>query len=467
MMLERFIEEHTGKLVNFDGSPESAGQSPQLVAQWCQFLGLPYQWANAYDWWDDSDETFAEHWKKVNRPEASGVTPNSGDIVVFAPQLPGSDNSGHLSIFVRLVSDSNTSGWEGFDANWGGRSAHLQSHNWAYVVGWFTPVNGSVLEAEIPTPIAEPTISTPFESQLTEAQIMVIKNDSTPLYNLNDVAWDSFNTNLVSHVDIGYEFNVAAIAKHKLGGTFYMPDPSRAEGYAVEDCQEYGTSTADSSEPEYVLEPKDPQPLKEFHIGPPVLSPSTTDTIQIITPIPKYRMVREAFEGVNKVGDLNVNKYYVYKRMPNGIINVTLILGQSGYWINPEDLKPKVVPDWHILEQYDEPHYFKALADAPIVDMDGLAPDLKIVERQPILIAGFFRGPDGKTYAAPDVTYNGSTRQWYGLTKEILRPLGIVVESPPVHEPEVASSLPFRVRMSLTLQNSLLLKRLKEKYIRR
>lgn len=462
-MLEKFIEQYIGKVVNFDGSPESGGQSPQLVAQWCSYLGLPYQWANAYDWWDDSDETFAEHWDKTYRAQASNELPRPGDIVVFSSALPGSEDCGHLSVFIEAK--ENTSEWIGFDANWGGRSAHLQSHNWAYVVGWFSPANRAVLEAPIPTPIAVPTISAPFDSQLSDAQIMTIKTDQTPLYNLNDIAWDSFNANPLNYANAGHEFTVAAIAKHRLGGTFYMPDPDRAEGYAVEDCQEYGTT--DESPETNDEEPLEPSlPFKGLGIAPPVMAPSKSDTVQTLKPIPRYRMVREALEGVNSTGELQPNKYYVYKRMPNGIINVTLNIGQSGYWINPEDLEPKKKLDWHVLEEFpDGPRYFKAVGSSAIVDQDNLAPDLNIMERQPILIAGYFRGPDNEIYWAPDVTINGPTRQWYGVAKDLLKPLGVVVSAPVAAEQPLA--LPFYAKMNLSLQNSLVLKRLKEKYIRR
>lgn len=449
-MLQKFIDQYTGKLVNFDGAPNSEGQAVQLIASWCQYLGLPYQWANPFDWWDDADENFAEHWNKVYRTADNNAMPRPGDIVVFSNSLPGTDGCGALTIFVSGVEGE--AGWIGFDASWGGRSAHLQSHNWAYVVGWFTPENPAVLEAQIPTAIALPFASEPYDVQIVEAFMVVIQNDLSPLYNLQDVSWDSFNTNHISYAHVGDEVAVTAIAKHRLGGTFYMSDAATGHGYSVEDCEDYDDGR----------DPVAPPELKRgINIAAPHMAPSKTDTIQILKEIPKYNWSSDALADQNRIGNVVPDKYFVYKRLPSGMMNLTSYIGQSGFWINPEDL---LEHDWHELVRYPAPRYLRALTDAPIVDMDGREKTLRIAQGSYILAVGTFKGPDGQFYATPQVTFEQG--HWYGMD-----PGSFVQEDPPkpkpapvvVAEPELPLEYPFAVKVLLLLQNSHVLRTIKEK----
>ena len=414
--------------------PSNAGQSVQLIALWCRCIGLPFQWTNAYNWWDDADENFTEHWSKINRPQSSDQLPSPGDIIVFSGSLPGSEGYGHLSIFV----ENNETDWIGFDSNWGGKSAHLQSHNWAYVVGWFSPVNKSVLEAEIPTSIALPTASDPYDTQPIEPQIVVIKNEAAALYNLNDVSWDSFNSNVISRATAGQEITVTALAKHRLGGTFLMPDVDISQGYDINDCRGYIIG-----HPEPVPEDEHLEISPVGNIAPPLKAPSTTDTIQVRDPIIKYRTMSDAALHNDGVGQLSSGKYYVYKHL-NDMMNVTSTIGQAGYWINPRDLQPKKLVDWHKLESFSKARYFTAVMDAPVIDLDGNGKELGIKEEQPILIIGFFRGPDGRVYAAPDVTYNGEDRKWYGIEADLVRPYITPTEVMPDELPE---NLPMHVKI--------------------
>lgn len=134
-MLEDFIKRHSGKLVSYDNVPQNAGQSMQLIATWCRHIGLPFRWPAPSDWWNDRvNDIFYDHWLRYEYDNGV-VKPIPGDVVIFDTMLPGSDNQGHASIFVRLIG----TGWEGFDADWGGEAAHIQSHTWSHVLGWFTP----------------------------------------------------------------------------------------------------------------------------------------------------------------------------------------------------------------------------------------------------------------------------------------------------------------------------------------
>lgn len=135
--LQQFIIQESGRIVLFDGNPTDGGQCVQLAAKWCQFIGLPVEWANAAAWFLDETSAFSQKWTKVvNNPNNPNQLPSPGDLVCFAPSLPGSDGYGHIDIFVK---DLGNHEWQGFDSNWNGLTAKLVTHNWAYVMGWYTP----------------------------------------------------------------------------------------------------------------------------------------------------------------------------------------------------------------------------------------------------------------------------------------------------------------------------------------
>lgn len=435
-MLETFISQEVGKIVSFDNVPANAGQSVQLVAKWCQFIGLPFQWANAGDWWDGFDENFLEYWNKIELKEGMALNAiHPGDIIIFNSLLPGSGGMGHASIFVRLLDKDS---WEGFDANWGGKSAHLVCHNWVYVQGWYTPKNPSVVEASIPTSIADEAPGEPYDAEIIETKIIYLKQSSA-LYNLRDVNWDSFNQNLISHALVGTKLVVTAICKHRLGGIYYMPDIERPEGYRKEDCEDsVQQATVSLRRGPHMI----PSPIelatRRTIMAPPLTAPSTTDVIRISFSIPKYSTMSDALRGVNSKGELRTDRYYIYKRL-NGMISITSQLGKSmGIWINPADftpkaaIEPKVIlikkasePNWHTTYRpfQDEhgiiaPRYFIALADDKVTDFEH-GHEAYILQRQPVLITGWFTGPDGNEYGRP---HDASVRfLWYGVRRDNLR----------------------------------------------
>lgn len=135
-MLDDFIQANTGKLVSFDGVVEHAGDNMQLIAAWCKHIGLPFRWPAPKDWYvERSDDAFADYWKIYYAGDIS-VVPCPGDIIIFEDTMPGTDGTGHASIFVEWSGGN----WIGFDADWEGEVAHLQEHNWLFVHSWVTPI---------------------------------------------------------------------------------------------------------------------------------------------------------------------------------------------------------------------------------------------------------------------------------------------------------------------------------------
>jgi hypothetical protein len=461
-MLDSFIAANAGKVLSFDNVPYNAGQSPQLVALWCQYIGLPFQWANAADWWDGSDENFLQYWDRVINDRADGSQlPKPGDIIIFDASLPGSGGCGFNNVFVRNIGPNS---WEGFDANWGGKSAHFQSHNWSYVLGWFTPKNPSVVEMNTPTPIADEAPCEPFDLIELDAGGKVVTLTGSPsiLYNLNDVSWESFNDNPAGQSEAGLELEIAGVAKHRLGGTYYMPDISRAEGYRVSDCQE-----AEAVEQEIVADPEPVVSKAKPTMRSPMYASSRTNTIRIREPIPKYGSLSDAANGTNPIGEFRPDEYFIFKSL-SGMLSITRSLGTpTGEWINPADNEPKPEPPvkkWQ--DSYDPfrdqfgniaPRYYLAREDDEVVDLEGIRKNLPLLRRQPILIGGVFQGPDGEWYARPD---DAAQRfMYYGVRRENLQRMK---ESSPEPEAEpleiVDPPLRIRDRITSVLQNPHLVK---------
>lgn len=453
-MLETFISEQTGRVVSFDNVAANAGQSPQLVALWCQTLGLPFQWANAGDWWDGSDSNFLDYWNKRELTEG-GLLPQPGDIVIFGNDLPGSGGYGHASIFVRVV--GNGGHWEGFDSNWGGKSAHIQSHSWAYVLGWFTPKDPHVIEGGTPVPIADEAPCEPYDLLPITPKVIRLPLMAT-LYNLQNVAWDSFQQNPLGQGLHGNEVRVVALANHRLGGSYYMPDISQPGGYLVGDCKDIETDPPKVRSVSPQLPAPPVEPILDHSPFAPLVPASSTNTVQVVFDIPKYRSMGDALKRAGRSGDVRPGRYFIYRQL-NGVMNITPTLGQpAGIWINPEDLKP--APDWRTTyepfrDKFGEitSRYFVAVECRPVIDLER-GHRLEILAGQPIRIGGYFTGPDGEEYARP---YDAAVRfSWFGTRKDNLIPeTDITPESAPELDvvPDVAPPFGMRAKIILVLQN--------------
>lgn len=202
-------------------------------------------------------------------------------------------------------------------------------------------------------------------------------------------------------------------------------------------------------------------PAKSLHA--PLRAPIKNDILYVHWNLPRYRSWTDARARIRDEGQFAMGvRYYVYKRMANGFINLTEKPGVYGYWAHPDDINRPVGPkyeDWHKLDSYVTPLYYQAKREAPIIDLEERHKPLRVLESQAILIAGLFKGPDGKIYAAPHETYK--LGQWYGLLLEHLDPfkLPMQVEQPDVKpivptkpaEPIVYAPLPFTARLGIFL----------------
>lgn len=165
----------------------------------------------------------------------------------------------------------------------------------------------------------------------------------------------------------------------------------------------------------------------------------------------------DALNGVNKSGTLREGKYFVYKRL-NGMLSVTLNLGESmSTWINPDDLEEKPPVDWRTTykpfrDKFGNitSKYYFAIEDDRVVDYEH-GHQLPIHRQQPILIGGWFTGPDGEIYGRP---WDAAERfSWFGVRKSNLTSEREIEQptEPPVLD--ITPELGKRAKLALVLQN--------------
>lgn len=228
--LQQFIAQESGQIVSFDGIPADAGQCVQLVSKWCQFIGLPVEWANAAAWFLNETSAFSQKWTKVvNNPNDPNQLPSPGDLVCFAPSLPGSDGYGHIDIFVK---DLGNHEWQGFDCNWNGKNAKLVTHNWAYVMGWYTP-NVPVTPPPAPaTPLPSTGSSAPNTHAVANAGFNVsipVKGYASANDAANHINWDGKTMVAADDYNIFNEYKgmVNVTTKQNVPGSWINPEDEK------------------------------------------------------------------------------------------------------------------------------------------------------------------------------------------------------------------------------------------------
>lgn len=140
MNLDEFYGKYNGQSVLYAPSPAREylrGQCVQLVAQYVsEVWNKPVIWADAYDWYA-SGRLPDQYVRVANDHNDPNQVPPRGALMIWAPNLPGSGGAGHISICWDARAGSTS--FISFDSNWGGKIAHLVTHNWQYVVGWIIP----------------------------------------------------------------------------------------------------------------------------------------------------------------------------------------------------------------------------------------------------------------------------------------------------------------------------------------
>lgn len=143
MTFDEFIQQRTGKPVDFDGVYPN--QCMDLMHQYVyDVLGIKDKnvlaHPRAYQVYTDFHET--QYFDRIaNTP--TGV-PQKGDIFLFGANING--GFGHVCI----ITEANVNSFKSFDANFPtGSLPHIQSHNYNYALGWLRPkINSAPLTEE-------------------------------------------------------------------------------------------------------------------------------------------------------------------------------------------------------------------------------------------------------------------------------------------------------------------------------
>lgn len=132
--LDQFIAKYSGQSVLYDKLEADRGQCVQLVCFYVQEVaGKPVIWANAAEWWYSNQ--YQDQYQRI--ANTASAVPQPGDIIVWDRNLPNSGGAGHIAVCVTPRPGTGT--FISFDSNWGGKTAHLVTHNYNYVIGWLRP----------------------------------------------------------------------------------------------------------------------------------------------------------------------------------------------------------------------------------------------------------------------------------------------------------------------------------------
>jgi len=135
MTLNEFISKYSGKTIGYPGDSYK-GECLSLVKQYMKEMfsfNPPASGCNgARCYWSIFPDPLSKYFTKV--PNTPTGVPKSGDIVIWNEKAGG--GYGHIAI----VTEASVNSFKSFDQNWGGRHAHIVTHDYSNVYGWLTPI---------------------------------------------------------------------------------------------------------------------------------------------------------------------------------------------------------------------------------------------------------------------------------------------------------------------------------------
>jgi len=314
-----------------------------------------------------------------------------------------------------------------------------------------------------PAPQQQP----PFTlTDITPKQITI--NRPTNRWNMGYQDLQQMKDNPVEALHQGAgPFTVTIHCKQRdTGYEYYLQDRFNLGGFNIYDCSDYIAPV--STEP--VVEPEKP---KQWPTPPATASDTTPYTV--VKLIDGYETSNKAANRIQPAkAPVGAGYYTVFNKRyadsdPSRLvaINVTQKLGQPGYWINPEDNVPDVIPeptpppepakpvisDWPSggprdalpvpapeplpehpvnivvrpnwrssyttfkdVDGYDEERLYVAEKDFAMVDQESTNRTAPVKKNDHIWLAGTFIGPDDKLYGMPSASRKdklGNARYWY------------------------------------------------------
>lgn len=204
--------------------------------------------------------------------------------------------------------------------SWDGR---VKASPYGRPVSWATYIEN---EPQVVAPPPSPNAAAFSVENIPHKQVQITKN--TSLWDLNQRSWPGMVNNPAGSAENGKLVETSRIAKHILGGKYYIPDGESYLGYNVVDCLDY---TAPAPAPEAVPTPPPAPPVR------PGGNPDNRYTV--IRVIPGYMTGTQAGNHTNQANEVAPGEYFVYNVHPNNpnLINVTSKLGVPGSWINAAD----------------------------------------------------------------------------------------------------------------------------------
>ena len=421
---------------------------------WIDTIG----YGNAKDLYNGASDHYFE--KIPNNPDDPNQLPLQGDILMFSETpYPGYTNQynnpyGHTGVLdscdatgYTLISQSSGTGQP--------PQPHYATWHFRHCIGWLRPRDLT------PAPPA------PDPYTLTDIPAMrVIINKQTSRWNMGYSDLDQMKANPVEALgQAAGPYSVSVLCHQNGSGyDYYLENRNNLGGFNVFDCAPYV---------EPIVLPADiPAPPKVWPSAP-IGSPSTApyDVVKLI----------DGYESSNKaanriapaIAPVGAGQYYVFNKRfadgdPNKVvaINVTQVLGQPGYWINPgdnvSDATPEPVPappvevppltDWSyhpnpvevpvptttpeltpkgtVLNPNWRSSYrpfktaggmnytidYEAMQDFIMHDQETAHKDVPVTSGQRIVMAGQFVGPDDVLYGMPlESRYDavGNLRYWF------------------------------------------------------
>jgi hypothetical protein len=139
-LAQQFWNDKQGQSLSYDHVAENIGQCVQPVEIfWQSYLHVSFgvfKYAYLYA------KSFGGLTFVTNNPNDPNQIPPKGAAIVWASNLPGSLDSGHIAIFWGNNPAAHT--FVSIDSNWGGKTLHQVTHNWQYVLGWLVPTPQAV-----------------------------------------------------------------------------------------------------------------------------------------------------------------------------------------------------------------------------------------------------------------------------------------------------------------------------------
>lgn len=135
MTLNEFITKYSGQTKGYPTDSSYKGECLSIVKLYIQekygFPAPPSGSNSAYGYWSNFPHPLSNYFTKIANSPTN--FPKQGDIVIWNTKV--GNGYGHIAIVTKADQNS----FESFEQNWGGKHAHLVTHNYQNVVGWLTP----------------------------------------------------------------------------------------------------------------------------------------------------------------------------------------------------------------------------------------------------------------------------------------------------------------------------------------